>query len=378
MSLGESCLVWMELLRDTSNGSFVVRKFEKRFICACMGLFGRTKGRPGMPALLLLLLPGCSALLQTPSTTSAVARNEPFSTTNGIVIVRAVPAGAASLADTSEATTAADYLTCKRMAQLAVQAFYGKHSHWDGPLSYMQRAILSQDVLEDVQNRLRYYEEARVRELRHRGAVFAALDESTSEIIGFADIGLTVYDTRKRTFRLPKHPAGDAGFGTDALSHLQCRPYLSNLAVDATQRRRGVGRLLVDACEAEVRRWVDEKGDDDMAAGSTAPFAMGILGDLTGSLGGSLGSSLGGSSSSRRDGSAMGGTNSVWLASQYDSVWLEVSLDNAPALSFYRAAGYLPHGETCGKEIVRRRWSFESEMKRRGMMCKGISSCVSL
>ena len=312
-----------------------------------------------LPAL--LLLPICTALLQVPPATSTIAREALSAADSSIVIVRAVPGGTALIAGQ---TTRADYLVCKRMAQLAVQAFYGKHSAWDGPLAYMQRAILSQDVHDDVHNRLRYYEEARARDLRHRGAVFTALDASSGDIIGFADIGLTVYDSRRRTFRLPKRPEGEAGFGTMARSHLQCRPYLSNLAVDASQRRRGVGRLLVDACEAEVRRWracdrggvgCDEKSlllDDDLSDGE-----------------------LGGDSRSRKSSSGGGVTSSSSSVggggtSPYESVWLEVSTDNDDALGFYRTMGYEVAGETSGKEIVRRRFSFESEMKTRWMMRK--------
>ena len=85
-------------------------------------------------------------------------------------------------------------------------------------MAFLQRSILSTDVIDDVGDRLKYYEEARGRNLPHLGAVFLATDVESSEIIGFADVGLTLYDTRKRQFRLPKRPEGDWGpslYGVD-------------------------------------------------------------------------------------------------------------------------------------------------------------------
>ena len=128
------------------------------------------------------------------------------------------------------------------------------------PFSGFGATLLDVDVLKDVAARLRYYETAREQRLSHVGAVFVAEDDETGEILGFSDVGLTLYDTRKRSFRLPKRPDGtgpdlnDAGAG-GANSHLWPRFYLSNLAVEASARRRGVGRLLVEACEAEALRW---------------------------------------------------------------------------------------------------------------------------
>ena len=277
-----------------------------------------------------LLIHAAFSILQTPL--------QPPSTTgssSGIQITRAVPAGVLA----PEPSRQADYLLTKRLAGLAIHAFYGEYVPWDGPVAYMQRAIISEDVLQDLTKRLKFYEEARGLALRHLGAVYLAEDASTGDIVGFADVGVSLYNTRTRSFRLPKRPEGEPGYGTEAMSHLQCRPYLSNLAVDESFRRRGVGRLLVDACEAEARMW------DSSAAASTAVTSAGA--DAMNSEG-------------VEDGDAR----------RFEQIWLEVSLNNDDALQFYKRLGYEFVGETRGKEIVRKRFGFESEEVKRGVLRK--------
>ena len=58
------------------------------------------------------------------------------------------------------------------------------------------------------------------------------------------------------------------------------------------------------------------------------------------------------------------------LSGAGEHVWLEVSLENDDAVSFYTRMGYEFAGETKGREIVRKRWSFETEAVKRGMMRK--------
>jgi hypothetical protein len=97
-----------------------------------------------------------------------------------------------------------DYLLGRSLALVAMNAFYGNHRWVQGPLAYAQRSIIEADVLTDLSARLRYYEEARDRELPHTGAVFLARDDQTDAICGFADVGLTLFDPRVKTFALPK------------------------------------------------------------------------------------------------------------------------------------------------------------------------------
>ena len=170
--------------------------------------------------------------------TLSIAPTELFAAlVSGIQVVRAQPG---------------DYLLARGLSQLALEAFYGRFELSHGPLSYLQRGIIESDVLLDLTARLRYYEEARGRMLRHQGAVYVAKDEA-GRACGFADVGLAVYDPQKQTFRLPKRPEGDV----EQPEGSELRPYLSNLAVSEACRRAGVGRLLVDACEAEAKCWED-------------------------------------------------------------------------------------------------------------------------
>ena len=199
-----------------------------------------------------------------------------------------------------------DYLTCRRLSQLAVEAFYGEHSWTHGPAMYVQRGIIESDVLLDLAARLRYYEEARYRELTHVGAVYVAQVEATGALLGFADVGLSLYDRQKDSFSLPKRPEGDSRV-VASNSH-ELRPYLSNLAVDASQRRSGIGARLVAACEAEAASWTQSS-----RAWKEQCSCGGDGGD-----GGS-------SSSSGRSG----------CSGERPCMWLEVSLSNTGAFGFY-------------------------------------------
>ena len=82
---------------------------------------------------------------------------------------------------------AGDYLLCRRLAQLAVSAFYGEHTWVDGPLAYAQRAVIFDECEQDLSKRLRFYAEAEARQLPHAGAVLLAEDEETRFISGFAE-----------------------------------------------------------------------------------------------------------------------------------------------------------------------------------------------
>lgn len=193
---------------------------------------------------------------------------------------------------------------------IAVSAFYGEYTWTQGPAMYVQRNIIEGDVLNDLVQRLCFYEEARCLGMAHTGAVFVAEDCSTGAAIGFADIGVTIWDGSKSTFSLPKRPEGDPNLS--GRSTVELRPYLSNLAVDPTRRRSGVGRQLVEACEAEARSW----------------------------------------------------------DTPYESIWLEVSATNDAASELYRRCGYIQEAQTFGKEIVKERWGFESQQVRRLLMRK--------
>ena len=199
------------------------------------------------------------------------------------------------------------YLLCKQLAGLAVGAFYGEHAMMDGPLAYAQRAVITENVLQDLSSRLKFYEEARDRELPHVGAVLMVEDRRTGNVLGFADVGVHTHDRDALTFLLPKRPEG----ADDGPGSCERRPYISNLAVSESARRRGVGRFLMEACEREARTWGD------------------------------------------------------------DAVWLEVSLSNTGGQAFYEQLGYLQEASTRGREVIKKQaapflTTFESnEVERR-------------
>lgn len=233
-----------------------------------------------------------------------------------------------------------DDVQVKKLASLLMRSFYGEFAPSQGPVAWMQRGIIESDVVGDLSGRLKYYEEARERLLPHVGAIFVA--EAGGEVCGFADVGVSLYDAAKRQFRLPKRPEGvpppatfegsselreqgetwtDAAARPAADAPTQLRVYVSNLAVEESQRRRGAGRQLVAACEAEARTWAVEHVEPEVVS----------------------------------------------------EVWLEVSRSNEAAVAFYARLGYELAEFTSGREVVKRRWSFEAVDVKRGLMRKVLS-----
>jgi len=182
---------------------------------------------------------------------------------------------------------------------------------------WAQRLVLDAAASSDFYSRLEYYETAR-KAGKSLGAIFVARRHRTGtdgEIVGFADVGASLWLPNDRTFRLPltSELRRIARTGTSAIDGtalgVELRPYLSNLVVDSELRRCGVGRRLVEACEVEARGWTDD----------TCRIGGGAGGDRVGR---------------RRD------------------MWLEVTASNDVAIRFYCALGYEIDGRTTGDEIV--------------------------
>ena len=202
----------------------------------------------------------------------------------------------------------ADTFERKELASLLMSSFYGTPEAWRGPIAWAQRAIIEADVVNDLTQRLEFY-------AANPGTVLTARDPASGALLGFADVGLSAYDVARSQYRLPGARADDEGGGGATVA----RPYLSNLAVDPESRKRGVGRMLVRACEEEVRGW----GALDAEPEPTR-------------------------------------------------VWLEVSEDNEAAVSFYERLGYTREGESLGREVRQRAFHFDVGNVRRLVLAKSL------
>lgn len=197
----------------------------------------------------------------------------------------------------------------QRLTKFMMDATYGAVRPFSP--AWAQRSVLDATSNSDFFGRLAYYEEMRAAG-QPRGAIFAAERESDGALCGFADVGVSLWLPNDRAFRLPQdrdlRRLAATGVGTDGQRKpgVELRPYLSNLVVDASMRRSGVGRSLMAACEEY--------------AANLEPGACSIAG-------------------------APGAA---------DQLWLEVTTSNRVGMDFYRALGYAEVGaRTAGSEVQR-------------------------
>ena len=210
-------------------------------------------------------------------------------------------------------------VNAQRLTRFMMDATYGPVR----PLSpaWAQRSLLDATSDSDLFGRLAYYEEARDAG-SPRGAIFAAYDPD-GVLCGFADIGVSLWLPNDRAFRLPQDKdlrrLATSGVGTDGQHKpgVALRGYVSNLVVDTSRRRSGVGRQLMDACEAEAVSWPPDACR--IGSGNVAADAADAAADELGC----------------------------------DQLWLEVTSTNKPALAFYEALGYAMVGRTAGSEVRR-------------------------
>jgi len=177
------------------------------------------------------------------------------------------------------------------------------------PLSaaWAQRGVLDATADSDFFSRLEYYGNARAAGAS-RGAIFIA-ERDDGAICGFADVGASLWLPGDQCFRLPQTAelqriaATGIGANGQRTPGVELRPYLSNLVVDTSLRRCGVGRRLMEACEEEATSWMD--------------------------------------------------TCCISGAKACQDIWLEVTTTNTAALKFYGALGYQTDGRTAGNEVIR-------------------------
>ena len=128
----------------------------------------------------------------------------------------------------------------QRLTRFMMEATYGAVRPFSP--AWAQRSVLDATSNSDIFGRLAYYEEARAAG-HPRGAVFAAERVSDGALLGFADVGVSLWLPNDRTFRLPQDPdlrrLAATGIGADGQRKpgVELRPYLSNVVVDASLRR---------------------------------------------------------------------------------------------------------------------------------------------
>ncbi len=224
-----------------------------------------------------------------------------------LLLLAAQPIAAPQQVRISRANADPNFLfpaTAKKLTRFMMQATYGEAR----PLSaaWAQRAVLDAAADSDFHGRLTYYDQAR-QQNRPRGAILVA-ERDDGAMMGFADVGASLWLPNDRAFRLPQSPdlqrLADTGIGPDGQrkAGVELRPYVSNLVVDPSVRRGGIGRRLMQACEAEALGWLEA-----CRVGDSAPC---------------------------------------------DGIWLEVTASNAGAMRFYDALGYEGEGTTTtGNEV---------------------------
>jgi ribosomal protein S18 acetylase RimI-like enzyme len=235
----------------------------------------------------------------------------------------------------------------QRLTRFMMDATYGPCRAFSP--AWAQRAVLDATADADFFARLQHYEQARANGAPC-GAILVAEDDSSGDntLCGFADVGASLWLPNDKTFRLPQdedlQQLKVTGLGTSGRREagVAVLPYVSNLVVDASRRRSGVGRQLMEACEAEVMSWADgttrgcASDDANAAAASSA---------------------------------------------EQRYVWLEVSAANERGLAFYGALDYTAVDEsisrwippmTRGDEVVREGGGFQMAQVERKVLCKAL------
>ena len=180
------------------------------------------------------------------------------------------------------------------VASLVMHAFYGPHKPLHGLVAWAQRRVIQANILDDLRERQAYYRSAKQNHSPHVGALLVASTQD-GKVCGFLDIGMPAYCEEENTYDLPRLGASFPA------APLKLRAYLSNLAVEPSARRSGVGTLLLNACETLVLDW------------DPCP----------------------------------------------EAIWLECSESNTVGLRFYESIGFERVGTAAGREIVRGPFSYD-------------------
>jgi ribosomal protein S18 acetylase RimI-like enzyme len=196
----------------------------------------------------------------------------------------------------------------KRLMQFYMDSTYGSVR----PLSsaWVQRGVIDATVQSDLFSRLAYYDDKSNTD--NRGALLIAETVNDNTLVGFVDVGACLWiPDEDPAFQLPSLSEKR----TTMTAGNEMRPYVSNLVVDESMRRRSVGKSLMAACE-KVATSFDE------------------------------------------------GLNTIWL---------EVTSTNQVALDFYKSLGYIAEQRSPGTEMMRQGDTFQMTTVQRCLLRKELS-----
>lgn len=193
----------------------------------------------------------------------------------------------------------------KRLMQFYMDSTYGSVRPFSS--AWVQRGVIDATVQSDLSSRLSYYDDDKSN-TNNRGALLIAETVHDNTLVGFVDVGACLWIPEEEpAFQLPSLSEKRTMTAENEL-----RPYVSNLVVDESMRRRSVGKSLMTACE-EVAASFD------------------------------------------------GGLNTICL---------EVTATNQVALDFYKSLGYSVEQRTPGTEMKRQGDTFQMTTVQRCLMRK--------
>ena len=132
------------------------------------------------------------------------------------------------------------------LSKLCTDCFFGTHTATDGPIIFLQRSLIWSRVFRQVLRRLAIEEDGR--ECR----LVVAADKTTGTVEACVDVAIHLFDRDLQRFELM---IDEMPVGSEARRRYGWRPYVASLAVTNTERRRGLGRMLMREAERTARKW---------------------------------------------------------------------------------------------------------------------------
>lgn len=148
--------------------------------------------------------------------------------------------GAAGMGGVTIRTACAE--DAEQLATLCTDVFFGTHTFIDGPIIFFQRSRIFKRVLAQVTRRIQF-------ENQRECQLLVAIDPSTGEVCGCADLAVHLYNEREKCFELTVDEL-PKGRGT-----YSWQPYVASVAVREGYRRKGIARMMMCEAERAARQW---------------------------------------------------------------------------------------------------------------------------